>query len=53
MTAFAYHGRELYCEEVPIAAIAQEVGTPCYIYSRSMLVEAIVPSIKPLLACRT
>jgi len=39
MTAFAYHGRELFCEEVPIAAIAQEVGTPCYIYSRRMLVE--------------
>ena len=39
MAAFAYHGRELYCEEVPIAAIAQEVGTPCYIYSRRMLVE--------------
>jgi diaminopimelate decarboxylase len=39
MTAFAYHGREFYCEEVPIAKIAQDVGTPCYIYSRRMLVE--------------
>jgi diaminopimelate decarboxylase len=39
MTAFAYHGNEFYCEEVPIAQIAQDVGTPCYIYSRRMLVE--------------
>ena len=39
MTAFAYQGSELYCEEVPLAKIAQDVGTPCYIYSRRMLVE--------------
>jgi diaminopimelate decarboxylase len=39
MTAFAYHGSELYCEAVPLAKIAQEVGTPCYIYSRRMLVD--------------
>src|SRR5882724_5539069 len=39
MTAFAYQGSELCCEEVPLAKIAQDVGTPCYIYSRRMLVE--------------
>jgi diaminopimelate decarboxylase len=39
MTAFAYRGRELYCEEVALSKVAQEVGTPCYIYSRRMLVE--------------
>jgi len=39
MTAFAYQGNELCCEEVPLTKIAQEVGTPCYIYSRRMLVE--------------
>jgi diaminopimelate decarboxylase len=39
MTAFAYHGGELYCEEVPLAKIAQDVGTPCYIYSHRMLVD--------------
>jgi diaminopimelate decarboxylase len=39
MTAFAYHGGEFYCEEVPIAKIAQDVGTPCYIYSHRTLVE--------------
>src|SRR5919198_4236732 len=39
MTAFAYRGRELHCEEVALSKIAPEVGTPCYIYSRRMLVE--------------
>jgi diaminopimelate decarboxylase len=39
MTAFTYHGSALYCEEVPLAKIVQEVGTPCYIYSRRMLVD--------------
>jgi diaminopimelate decarboxylase len=40
MTAFAYHGNELYGEEVSIAKVAQEVGTPCYIYSHRMLADA-------------
>jgi diaminopimelate decarboxylase len=39
MTAFAYQGSEFCCEEVPLTKIAQDVGTPCYIYSRRMLVE--------------
>jgi diaminopimelate decarboxylase len=39
MTAFAYQSNEFYCEEVPLTKIVQEVGTPCYIYSRRMLVE--------------
>jgi len=32
------HGR-LYCEQVPVAAIAQAVGTPVYIYSYKTLVD--------------
>jgi diaminopimelate decarboxylase len=39
MTAFAYQGSEFYCEEVPIAKIARDVGTPCYIYSHRLLVD--------------
>jgi diaminopimelate decarboxylase len=39
MTAFAYRGSEFCCEEVALTKIAREVGTPCYIYSRRMLVE--------------
>jgi diaminopimelate decarboxylase len=40
MMAFAYQGHEFCCEEVPLAKIAQDVGTPCYIYSHRMLVAA-------------
>jgi diaminopimelate decarboxylase len=29
---FHYRAADLYCEEVPVAAIAAAVGTPCYIY---------------------
>lgn len=37
MHHFQYKGDELYCEDVPIEVIAQEVGTPCYIYSHATL----------------
>lgn len=35
--AFAYRRGELFAEDVPLAAIAARVGTPCYVYSRSMI----------------
>jgi diaminopimelate decarboxylase len=37
---FAYRGDELYCEGVPLARIAGEVGTPVYVYSRGELERA-------------
>ncbi len=37
MHDFQYKGNELYCEEVPIQAIANEVGTPFYLYSLNTL----------------
>lgn len=41
MDHFEYRGddsaRELYCEDVPLARIAAEVGTPVYVYSRATL----------------
>jgi diaminopimelate decarboxylase len=37
MHHFQYHGNELYCEDVPIRVIADEVGTPFYLYSRETL----------------
>jgi diaminopimelate decarboxylase len=37
---FAYRGDELYCEAVPLARIAEEVGTPVYVYSRGELERA-------------
>jgi diaminopimelate decarboxylase len=40
MAPFDYHGHELYCEDVPLAKIAEEVGTPVYVYSRSEIERA-------------
>ncbi|MDH7500283.1 MAG: diaminopimelate decarboxylase [candidate division NC10 bacterium] len=37
MHDFQYRDGELYCEEVPIRQIAQEVGTPFYLYSHHTL----------------
>src|SRR5438132_6537085 len=37
MHYFQYQAGELYCEEVPLARIAQEVGTPVYVYSERTL----------------
>jgi len=37
MHFFQYQGRELFCEEVPISEIAEEVGTPFYLYSHRTL----------------
>jgi diaminopimelate decarboxylase len=39
-TAFDYRGSELCCEGVPLAAIADAVGTPVYVYSRGELERA-------------
>jgi diaminopimelate decarboxylase len=38
MHDFHYHGDELFCEEAPIRQIAEQVGTPCYIYSYRTLI---------------
>ena len=40
MSAFTYQAGELHAEQVPLARIAAEIGTPCYVYSRAMLTEA-------------
>jgi diaminopimelate decarboxylase len=37
MHYFEYRSDELYCEDVPLEKIAQEVGTPTYIYSKRTL----------------
>ena len=37
MHHFHYLNGALYCENVPVAAIAQAVGTPFYLYSRATL----------------
>jgi diaminopimelate decarboxylase len=38
---FPYRSNEMYCESVPIARIADEVGTPVYVYSREVALEGI------------
>ena len=38
MHHFHHRGDDLYCEDVPVARIAAEVGTPVYIYSHATLV---------------
>lgn len=37
---FNYHNNELFVESVPLKQIADEFGTPCYVYSRSALTKA-------------
>ena len=37
MNPFGFRDRQLFAEGVPVAAIAEQVGTPCYIYSRAAI----------------
>ena len=37
MDFFHYQDNELYCEEVPIAELAAEYGTPLWVYSQRTL----------------
>ncbi len=37
MHAFEFKDGELYCEDVPLQRIAEETGTPVYVYSRRTL----------------
>ena len=34
-----YRSNELHCEDIPLANLAEEVGTPCYVYSENAIVE--------------
>ena len=38
MNAFQYRSGQLCCEEVPLARLAAEFGTPLYVYSRNHIV---------------
>ena len=37
MHHFQYKNEELYCEDLPLRQLAEEVGTPCYVYSHATL----------------
>jgi diaminopimelate decarboxylase len=51
MDGFHLNAGELYCEEVPLAEIAEQVGTPVYVYSTAAMcrqVEALRLALEPL-----
>ncbi len=37
MEAFHYSAEKLFCEEVPVASIAERFGTPSYVYSQGVI----------------
>ena len=37
MHHFNYRNNRLYCEDVPLDALAKTAGTPCYVYSKATL----------------
>ncbi|MFM9913175.1 MAG: diaminopimelate decarboxylase [Methylophilaceae bacterium] len=41
MSYFVHRGGELCAESVALSAIAEQFGTPCYVYSRAALTEAL------------
>ena len=51
MDFFNYKNGELYCEDVPAARIAADVGTPTYVYSKATLLHhyrQIADAFKPV-----
>ena len=38
MDHFAYRDGQLFCEDVPVAELAEHYGTPLYVYSEATLV---------------
>jgi diaminopimelate decarboxylase len=40
MQAFEYRDGELYCEQTPLRRIAEQAGTPCWVYSSRAFTEA-------------
>src|SRR5947208_15483179 len=51
MDFFRYKNGELYCEDVPAAKIAADVGTACYVYSKATFLHhyrQIAEAFKPL-----
>lgn len=37
MQGFSYHGNLLHAEDIPLTEIAEQFGTPCYVYSHATL----------------
>lgn len=53
--AFAYRDGWLHCEDVPLRAVAEQAGTPCYVYSKAAIVgnyeafESAFQGVNPLI----
>lgn len=41
MDYFHYQNNELFCEEVPVAELAKEFGTPLWVYSKRTLLHHV------------
>ena len=41
MEPFHYRNRQLYCEDVPVAELADRFGTPLYVYSQGAILETL------------
>lgn len=52
MTAFAYRGGVLCADAVPLASIAESIGTPFYVYSETRLRENFRAFFEPLAGLR-
>jgi diaminopimelate decarboxylase len=56
MDHFAYRNRALFCEETPVAELAEQYGTPLYVYSQATLahhlkqVQSAFAEAKPIIA---
>ena len=41
MDGFTYKRGQLYCEDIPVASLAQRHGTPAYVYSRAAILNSL------------
>jgi diaminopimelate decarboxylase len=42
MEPFHYHNGQLHCEEVPVVKLAEQFGTPLYIYSQNAILNTLL-----------
>lgn len=50
MSGFNYQNNELHAEQVPLQEVANQYGTPCYVYSKQAIIQNWHAFYDPLLA---
>ena len=50
---FAYSENDLYCEQVPLADLGAQRGTPVYVYSAGAILGTYAPTTRPSATFRT